>query len=108
MPDLTKNEELILLAIWKLKDNAYGVTIRKAVNESSDKILHYGSLYNTLDLLSRKDYVISHESVPVSQKGGRRKILYNLTSEGMNSLKCAQEYHQRVWGNIPDIILENE
>ena len=53
MAKLSRNEELILLSVCKLKDNAYGVTIRKSFMEMTGQALHYGSLYNTLELLSR-------------------------------------------------------
>ena len=66
MVDLTRNEELILLSIWRLSDNAYGVAIRKNVMEITKKTLHYGSLYNTLDMLAKKGYVVTKTSDPVS------------------------------------------
>ncbi|MGB8952797.1 MAG: hypothetical protein WCC06_09070 [Candidatus Aminicenantales bacterium] len=44
MYELTKNEELILLCIWKLKDNGYGVTIREHSNKITGRTLNYGSL----------------------------------------------------------------
>ncbi|MCP4728095.1 MAG: PadR family transcriptional regulator, partial [bacterium] len=57
MYDLSRNEELILLSIWRLKDDAYGVAIRRNVMEYTKRELHYGSLYNTLEILNRKGYV---------------------------------------------------
>jgi PadR family transcriptional regulator PadR len=61
MTQLSRNEEMILLSIWKLKDNAYGVTIRKSFMEMTRQTLHYGSLYNTLELLTRKGLVTCRE-----------------------------------------------
>ena len=48
MKDLTLTEEMILWAVWKLKTNAYGVTIRKQVSERTGRIFPYGTLYGIL------------------------------------------------------------
>jgi PadR family transcriptional regulator PadR len=106
MYELTKNEELVLLSIWKLKGNAYGVTIRESIKKITRRTLNFGSLYNTLYLLARKGLIESRESEPLSQQGGRRKVLYTLTREGERALSEAQRMHKRVWGDVPDFALE--
>ncbi len=103
MARLSRNEEIILLSIWKLDDNAYGVTIRKSFMEMTRQILHYGSLYNTLELLTRKGFVTCRESRPESRKGGRRKKLYYLTPTGRKALKEAQSVYRSVWGTVSDL-----
>lgn len=108
MYELTKNEELILLCIWKLKGNAYGVTIKELFKKISGKTLNYGSLYNTLYLLVRKKYVTSDESKPLSVKGGRRKILYSLTDEGKKALQKAQKIQKKAWGDVPDFAFDKK
>jgi PadR family transcriptional regulator PadR len=106
MYELTKNEEWVLLSIWKLKDNAYGVTIRENIKKITGKTLNFGSLYNTLYLLVRRGLVESRESKPLSKQGGRRKVLYSLTHEGKKALLTAQRIHKRAWGDISDIAFE--
>ncbi len=106
MIELTKNEELILLSIWKLKDNAYGVTVRQNYKSITGKELNYGSMYNTLYLLVRRGFVVNNESDPEAKKGGRRKILYTLTPEGIRALKEAQKIQKLAWDNIPDLSIE--
>ncbi len=108
MFELSKNEELILLTIWRLKDNAYGVTIRSKVMEATHKALHYGSLYNTLDLLMKKKLVTIRESKPQSVRGGRRKKLYFLTNDGSQALKAALQVYKAAWSNIPDFAFDND
>ena len=49
---LSRNEEIVLLAIWRLKDNAYGVTIRKQVSEVTDIDWSFGQIYVPLDIMS--------------------------------------------------------
>lgn len=105
MVELTRNEELILLSIWKLKDGAYGVTIRENFQKITGKTLNYGSLYNTLYLLLRKGLVATQESEPLSKKGGRRKILYSLTREGEKVLGPVQKMHKLAWSDVPDLAM---
>ncbi len=103
MYELTRNEELILLSIWKLKKNAYGVTIRADFKTVTGKALNYGSLYNTLYRLTRRDFVKTSESLPLSKQGGRRKILYTLTTQGKKALAEAQKIQKLAWGKVPDL-----
>ena len=103
MVELTRNEELILLSIWKLKSNAYGVTIRENFKTVTGKTLNYGSLYNTLFRLAQRGLVENNESEPLSQKGGRRKILYCLTSLGEKALFEARKIQKLAWEGLPDI-----
>lgn len=108
MVELTKNEELILVSIWKLKDNAYGVTIREHFKKITGKALNYGSLYNTLYLLVRRGFITSKESLPLAKKGGRRKILYSLTSAGKTALQEAQKIQKLAWGDVPEFAFNKE
>lgn len=108
MYELTKNEELVLLSIWKLEGNAYGVTIRGNLKKITGKALNYGSLYNTLYLLVRRGFVESRESEPLSKKGGRRKVLYSLTREGKKALSKAQKIHKLAWDDVPDYAFEKK
>ncbi|MBN1221959.1 MAG: helix-turn-helix transcriptional regulator [Candidatus Aminicenantes bacterium] len=102
MYELTKNEELILLSVWKLEDNAYGVTIRENFKKVTGKRLNYGSLYNTLYQLVRRGLIESRESRPLSKQGGRRKILYSLTVSGKKALSEAQRIQKLAWNDVPD------
>ncbi len=104
MYEITKNEEMILLSIWKLEGNAYMVTIRKKIEEIWDKTLNLGSLCNTLSALTGKDYILSRDSEPTSRKGGRRKVLYSLTIEGKKALKHTYEVQSNAWDGITNII----
>ncbi len=108
MHDMTRNEEFVLLSIWKLKEKAYGVTIRENFRKMTGRTLNFGSLYNTLYLLVRKGYVVSRESDPLSKQGGRRKILYSLTPRGERALSEARKLHMQAWSDVPDFALKNE
>lgn len=94
---LSKHQEQILLAIWKLDGNAYIVSIRKFVEETTGETINTGSLCNTLTSLIKKGYIQSKDSVPLAQQGGRRKVLYFLTPAGKKALDHAYEVHRLTW-----------
>lgn len=102
MKDLTLTEEILLTAIWRLKDNAYGVTIRKQVAEITKNTVIYGTMYNTLDQLLRKGYVAKTRGKPVAERGGRSKMFYSLTPTGTKALQNARELQRRIWEGIPE------
>jgi DNA-binding PadR family transcriptional regulator len=102
MKDLTVPEQLILTAIWRLGENAYGVTIRRKVAEVTQKDLIYGTLYNFLDQLLRKGYVTKTPSEPTGERGGRRKMIYGITEKGLLALKEARELQEAIWEGIPE------
>ena len=108
MYELTKHEELILLAILKLGENAYIVTLRRHIKEITGKSINYGSLCNTLSALIRKGYIKSRESDPLPRQGGRRKVLYSLTAEGKKALKQAYKIQKLAWEGLIELIVKSD
>lgn len=102
---LTVPEEIMLTTIWRLDDDAYGVTIRKKISELTQRDIAYGTLYNILAQLHRKGYVDKSRSAPTSQRGGRSKIYYRLTPKGIISLRESRELHQKIWVNLPELVI---
>jgi len=103
MKELTVAEEIILTAILRLEDNAYGVAIRKKVAEVTQKEFIYGTLYNLLDQLVRKGFVSKTRGTPTSERGGRSKIYYALTPSGVEALQHARSLHKKIWDGLPDL-----
>lgn len=106
MKELTKVEEILLLAIWKLKNEAYGVKIRRHVSQITGKEFTYGNLYSALSQLAKKKYVQKSLGEPTSDRRGRRKIFYTVSPTGMKALKSAKEMNQRMWEGISDFALD--
>ena len=106
MKEPTVLEEIVLTAILRLKDNAYGFMIRQNVAEVTKKELLYGTLYNSLDQLVRKGFVSKSRGAPVSERGGRSKIYYRLTPRGIKALQGARELQNRIWEGITELIEE--
>ena len=100
---LSRSEELILLTVWKLQDNAYGVTIRNLINEISGYEWSVGAVYAPLHRLQEKGLVKTAKGEPVPERGGRSKIFYQLTSEGKQALRQIKRVHQAIWSDIPSL-----
>jgi len=100
MKQITILEEIILTTILRLRDDAYGVAIRQKVAELTGQDLIYGTLYNTLDQLFRKGYVRKMQGEPTPERGGRGKIYYSLTIQGINALQESHELHQKLWKGL--------
>ena len=100
---ITRLEEAILIAIWRLEDNAYGVTINKHVSKSLKKSYSMGALYFSLDQLLRKGYASKTTRQFYHEKGGRSRTYYSLTYKGKKALQDVKVYQQSLWKDIPDI-----
>ena len=100
MSILTKNEEILMMAVWRLKNDAYGVKIKQYVSKLTGKEWNYGTLYCSLDQMVRKDYLKKWEGDPLPQRGGRRKIYYALTQEGVDALQSAQRLQKALWDGV--------
>ena len=105
---ISRNEELVLATIWRLKGNAYGVTIRDALNELSDKEWSFGAVYMPLDKLTQKEYVRKYESAPTGVRGGRSKVMYELTEEGKKALNEVRLIQNALWKDMPDLAIEGK
>lgn len=106
MKFLSRNEEIILLAIWRLKGNAYGVTIRELVSLQTGKDWPFGAIYMPLDKLTSKRYVRKYMSTPESVRGGRSKCLYELTDIGKDALKQIRTIQTEIWKDIPEMAFD--
>ena len=103
MDIVTRLEEAILIAVWKLQDDAYGVTINKSVSGSFDKKYTMGALYYSLDQLLRKGYVEKTVKPIPKETVGRSRTYYRLTKKGEKALQEARVYQERLWKGIPDM-----
>src|SRR5258705_13163359 len=89
-------EELVLLAILSQGDNAYGVTIHKALEEATNRSITIGSLYTTLSRLEDKGLVQSWIGEPTAERGGRAKRHYEVKGSAQSLLKDVQAARERL------------
>ena len=104
MKEPTLNETIILLAILRRPGNAYGVTIRFEAAKISRRNVPYGTLYSFLNQLFRKSYVLKSFGPPTSERGGRSKVLYQVTPDGLAALKEAYRLQHSVGRGLEEFI----
>ena len=104
---MTRNEEIILLAILKLEGNAYGVSIRKQILRDTGNKWSFASIYQPLDNLTRKKYVRRIKGDPTAKRGGKSKFYYEVTPAGIQNLQKLKKAHEQIWAGILGISVEN-
>lgn len=107
MEMLTKLEELILLSVWKLKENAYGTTIFKHIQNITGKKLSLGGVYFPLDRLAKKGYLKSYIGEPTAERRGLSKRYYEITSKGIEALNDIKKINEIMWSGYPDLALSS-
>jgi PadR family transcriptional regulator PadR len=109
MPDrdlISLWEEVYLLSIWELKDDAYGVAIKKTVSMKTGRILSYGGLYFMLAQLVKKGLVVKSPGEPTPRRGGRRKYYYRLTERGKKALRTSFDFQKSLWRDIKEPVFD--
>ena len=84
-------EQQILLALMHLGSDAYGLTIREAIEERTGRPISAGALYTALDRLEKRGLVTSRLGDPTPQRGGKRKRLYTVEPAGERALTAAYD-----------------
>jgi DNA-binding PadR family transcriptional regulator len=105
---LSRAEEIILLAVYKLRGNAYGVTIREQIKNDIRRYWPFGVIYKTLKKLKAKGYLEKIASAPVSERGGRTRYYYEITPEGISALKKILSIHSSIWRGLQDLRVEKK
>jgi len=95
-PLLGEFEQVVLLAILRLDDDAYGVTIRSEIASCTGREPAPGALYTTLDRLEEKGLVRSRMGEPTPERGGRAKRYFTVSVSGLKAVTQAQRSYQRL------------
>lgn len=93
-------EQIVLLAILRLKAGAYGVSIRKEIHLHTRRVVAPGALYTTLDRLEKKGMVVAVQGEPTPERGGRSKRFYEVTKAGRAQLIDAQRAYQKLMAGL--------
>ena len=86
-PKAGEFEQLILLAILQLKNNAYGMSIRREIEDRTERRTALGAVYTTLARLEKKGYVSSWNGSPTEERGGRSKRFFKVQALGKAALR---------------------
>lgn len=94
---LSRTEELLLLTVWRLQDDAYSLTIQEAMSDLLDKPVSIGAVYVPLERLAKHGLLKRREGQPEDRRGGRRKRFYELTAKGHAALAEIDAIQRKAW-----------
>ena len=103
MKYLSRPEEFLLLTLWKMKEEPYGVNIRRYLSEKTGKYWSIGSVYAPLDRLEAKGFVTSYLADPSADRGGKAKRYYKISKAGLIKLNEIQKVQELFWQGVPDL-----
>ena len=103
---LTRSEEMLLLAVWRLQDEAFGNSIREQLMDVTDRDWAFGALFVSLDRLCRKGMLDSNMSPPRDGSAGRRRRYYHLTGKGRRALLDIRRVERSLWNGLSEAALE--
>ena len=98
---VSRTEELLLLVVWRLQTEAYGMAIREELTRATQKTWSIGGVYAPLHRLEKKGYVATTEGAPTPERGGRRKVFYQLTPKGKRALVQIKTVQEAMWRGLP-------
>ena len=94
-------EQLVLLALIRLADEAYGMAVRREIEDRADRAVSIGAVYATLDRLEEKGLVKSRLGEPSEERGGRAKKCCTITAAGGKALERSQQAVRQMLAGLP-------
>ncbi|MEM7298857.1 MAG: PadR family transcriptional regulator [Bacteroidota bacterium] len=99
-------EELCLLAVGILQEDAYGVSVKEQVEKHTGRKSTLSTVHSTLIRLEKKGFLESKMGGATELRGGRTKRIFQITPLGKKSMNEARELRSRMWDHIPKILWE--
>ena len=96
-------ELVVMLALLRLGENAYGVPISKEIEQKCDREVALGSVYATLERLQEKGLVTSSLGEPTAERGGRAKRYFRLTPKGLREVREARQALITLWSGLREL-----
>jgi DNA-binding PadR family transcriptional regulator len=100
---LTDFELMILLAILRVGDRAYGVPIAREIEETGGRPVALASVYTALSRLQHRGLVTSTAGEPTPERGGRSKRFFTLTTKGLRAVKATRRALSALWTGLPEL-----
>lgn len=105
MPDrlLTDFELMLMLAVLRVRDEAYGVPIAREIEQTARRPVTLAAVYLALDRLSENGLVAWRLGDPTPERGGRAKKIFSLTPTGLRAVRRTQRAFVALWSGIPEL-----
>ena len=100
---LTDFELMIMLAILRRRNEAYGVPIARELEETGGRHTTLGAVYLALDRLEGRGLVASQLGEATAERGGRAKKYFRLTAQGLRAVRATQRAFVALWTGIPEL-----
>ena len=102
-PILSNFELMVMLAIIRIGDDAYGVSISNEIEETTGSEVLLGSVYDALTRLEEKGLITSKLGEATPERGGRAKRLFRTTSRGLRLVRDTQKSLVKLWKGLPQL-----
>ncbi len=99
-------EELVLLMVGVLNQDAYGVAVMEEIEEQTGRKINISAVHSALRRLEAKGYLTSSMGGATSERGGRRKRIFTLTHGGKLALDQIKDLRTRLWNQIPNMAVQ--
>jgi PadR family transcriptional regulator PadR len=96
-------ELMVMLAVLRVGEDAYGVTVGRELEETTRRDVLLGSVYAALDRLETKGLVSSSIGEPTAERGGRAKKYFKVTAKGLREVRDTQRTLVKLWKGVPDL-----
>ncbi len=104
--NLGEFEELVLLTVSVLYQQAYGISIKDEIEKQTGRNLSISAVHAVLNRLEKKGFVVSWMGGATQERGGRRKRFFKVTSAGQHALVQVRTIREKLWKLIPDFSFE--
>jgi PadR family transcriptional regulator PadR len=105
---LSRSEEMVLLVVWNLQNEASCLPIQRKLKETTGHAWSLGSIYDPLDRLEKKKLLVSHLTEPTKERGGRSRRIYRLTQLGKRALRELRTIQEVLWSEAQELEPEPE
>lgn len=99
-------EEIVLLTVGVLYDEAYGVAIKQEIERRLRRKVSVGALQSALRRMEKKGYLNSREGEANRKRGGKPKRFFNITAYGKKALEYSKDVRTELWNAIPDVAFD--
>lgn len=100
---LTDFELMILLAVLRADDEAYGVAIARDIEQTTGRSVLLGAVYAALERLEKNGLAASTVGAPTAARGGRAKRFFRVTAAGLRAVKQTQQALIALWRDVPQL-----
>jgi DNA-binding PadR family transcriptional regulator len=98
-------EEIVLLSVAILADEAYGVSVTLEIEKQTGRTVGFNNVHTTLLRLEGKGFLSSKMGGATAERGGRRKRFFKLTAAGGRALKDVRDIRAQLWNSLPEKML---